>query len=480
MSSNCNIKICSGNTPKSEIVRWEAMKSKNTTKNVLEWMLEEAPFGIVPQILSFVGSRKLQVLSRLNKEWSRLVLSEETWQTLCADTGKWKVGDPKPQHSWLDLYRNSPCVPIDYDTVESALASISTTNLTPIDEGKRISIRLLLQPAEYVLNDSLVIRTLGSTQISVETLEEFPSKKKENLHREDSVNTVLIDGTAIVNANPGISDFGSISRSSLRGNNRRKAFTFQKLQNHFESAKRILRKSSCLPASFTVSADSIDSHTATMEFQGEHTLLCPIDEGHRLRRAKLILKSPKQNKPLFLVQEGLLHLKNIDLCHYSSGADIWRGNAALQLQPYVEPHLAATVVAIRQPTAVLTNVDIVSHSGRGIVAIDGGKVTAKKCRIHHCAATGLFVSGFASEATVEDCDIVSNGFGNHLSSRGVPPGHSGIFVSTGCVRIIHSNVSHNSLTGVTPAQSNNLSEVHIVTSTLIGNGTTTTTNGTAN
>ncbi len=457
------------------------MKSKNMTQNVLEWMLEEAPSGIVPQILSFVGSRKLQVLSRLNKEWSRLVLSEETWQTLCVDTGKWKVGDPKPQHSWLDLYCTSPCVPIDYDTVESALTSI-TTNLTPIDEGKRISIRLLLHPAEYVLNDSLVIRTLGSTQISVETLEEFPCQKKGNLHREDSVSTVLIDGTDIVNSNASISDFGSVSRSSLRGNNRRKAFTLQKLQNHFESAKRILKKSSCLPAIPTASADSTDSHTAAIEFQGEHTMLCPIDEGQKLRRAKLILKSPKQNKPLFLVQEGLLHLKNIDLCHYSSGADIWRGNAALQLQPYVEPHLAATVVAIRQPTVVLTNVDIVSHSGRGIVAIDGGKVTAKKCRIHHCAATGIFVSGFASEATVEECDIVSNGFGNRLSTRGVPPGHSGIFVSTGYVRIIHSNVSHNSLTGVTPAQSNNLSEVHIVTSTLIGNGTTTTTttNGTAN
>jgi hypothetical protein len=81
--------------------------------------------------------------------------------------------------------------------VESALTSI-TTNLTPIDEGKRISIRLLLHPAEYVLNDSLVIRTLGSTQISVETLEEFPCQKKGNLHREDSVSTVLIDGTDIV------------------------------------------------------------------------------------------------------------------------------------------------------------------------------------------------------------------------------------------------------------------------------------------
>jgi hypothetical protein len=183
--------------------------------------------------------------------------------------------------------------------------------------------------------------------------------------------------------------------------------------------------------------------------------------------------------PLLLVREGLLHLKNIDICHYSSGADIWRGNAALQLQPCVEPQLATTVVTVRQPTAVLHNVDIVSHSGRGVVAINGGKVTAKKCRIHHCAATGIFISGSASEAIVEECDVVYNGFGNRLSSRGVLSGHSGIFVSTGCVRIIHSNVSSNSLTGVTPAQSNNTSVVQIVTSTLIGNGTTTTVNATA-
>lgn len=473
MSSTSNDKICFGITLNIPIARWKGMKTKKITRNVLEWMVEEAPFGIVPQIFSFVGSRKLQALSRLNKEWRRLVLSEETWQTLCVDTGKWKVGDPQPPYSWLELYRTSPCVPIDYNTVESALAYI-TANLIPNDDGKRTSVRLLLHPAKYVLNDSLVIRSSGSTQITMETLEEFPCKKNENLQRGDSASTSLIKGSAIT-SNSNISGFGSISRSSPRVNNRRKAFTIQKLQNQFVSARSILRKSSCI----TASASGTDSRMAAMELQGEHTMLCPIDECENPRRAKLILKSPKQNMPLFLVQEGLLHLKNIDLCHYSSGADIWRGNAALQLQPRVEPHQATTVVTVRQPTAVLNNVDIVSHSGRGIVAIDGGKVTAKKCRIHHCAATGLFISGSASEATAEECDVVYNGFGNRLSSRGVPSGHSGIFVSTGCVRIIHSNVSHNSLTGVTPAQSNNTSVVHIVESSLIGNGTITAANATA-
>jgi hypothetical protein len=56
--------------------------------NVMEWLLEEAPTDVVPQILSFVGSRKLLALSTLNSKWRRTIMAEPTWQTLCEDTGK--------------------------------------------------------------------------------------------------------------------------------------------------------------------------------------------------------------------------------------------------------------------------------------------------------------------------------------------------------------------------------------------------------
>lgn len=425
--------------------------------------------GVVPQILSFLGSRKLLALSQVNTDWRRTVLSEETWHTLCVDTGKWKDGDPTP-HSWFELYRNSPCVPIDYNTVESALASVTaaaSTNNQVNDNGgdggslqESKVVRILLRPAEYVLNDSLVIDTTGSiTQITIETLEDFSC-------------STSMDDAPIVASLPIVhsSDF-----SHNRGNHRRKLFALQKLQNRFESVRRKLTKSSCLPtamASSNATAMGVDAFVPTFPADLINT---NGEQRQQLRRAKLILKTRKQNKPLIYVQEGLLHLKNIDLCHYSSGTDIWRGNAALQLQPLLDTQGIPSTTVIRQPTAILNNVDVMSQSGRGIVAIDGGRVIARKCRIHHCAATGLFVAGLGSEATVEDCDIVSNGVGNRLSSRGVAPGHSGIFVSQGYARVINSNVSHNSLTGISPAQSMNNSEVQIVNSTLIGNGTMTTT-----
>ena len=56
--------------------------------NIMEWISEEAPTDVVPQILSFVGSRKLVTLSTLNSKWRSIVLSEATWRTACEDTGK--------------------------------------------------------------------------------------------------------------------------------------------------------------------------------------------------------------------------------------------------------------------------------------------------------------------------------------------------------------------------------------------------------
>jgi hypothetical protein len=56
--------------------------------NVMEWLLDEAPIDLVPQILSFVGSRNLMGLSSLNSKWRRMIMAEPTWQTLCTDTGK--------------------------------------------------------------------------------------------------------------------------------------------------------------------------------------------------------------------------------------------------------------------------------------------------------------------------------------------------------------------------------------------------------
>lgn len=57
-------------------------------KNVLEWMNDDAPSELLPKILSFCGSRKLNALSRVNKRWNAVMRDDSVWRTLCEDTHK--------------------------------------------------------------------------------------------------------------------------------------------------------------------------------------------------------------------------------------------------------------------------------------------------------------------------------------------------------------------------------------------------------
>ncbi len=73
----------------------------------------------------------------------------------------------------------------------------------------------------------------------------------------------------------------------------------------------------------------------------------------------------------------------------------------------------------------LDSVDVTSWSGRGVVHVDGGHLKIKNSYIHDCAATGIYVGGSGSSATIEETDIVQNGKGNKKSRRGIGRGHSG-------------------------------------------------------
>ena len=77
------------------------------------------------------------------------------------------------------------------------------------------------------------------------------------------------------------------------------------------------------------------------------------------------------------------------------------------------------------PTVTLDSVDVSSSSGRGIVNIDGGHVKIKNSYIHDCAATGIYVGGSGSRASIERSDVICNGKGNRRNRRGIAAGHSG-------------------------------------------------------
>jgi hypothetical protein len=166
--------------------------------------------------------------------------------------------------------------------------------------------------------------------------------------------------------------------------------------------------------------------------------------------AVVVFESNKQNQPIFRVRQGIAHIKGLKLLHYCEGVDIWNGNAAIQVQSPFGPN--GRQIRIQPPsvvpTAYVSDCDIVSFSGRGIVNIDGGISYVDKCFIHNSAATGLYLGGRGSSIVMTETDIVENGNGNERNNRGVSRGHSGVYIEQGTATIRDCNISKNSLTGI--------------------------------
>ena len=367
-----------------------------------------------------------------------------------------------PPPSWLELYRNSPCVPVDYNTVESALAAVTSE-----DGEQHKTVRILLHPAKYILRESLIVRASGSAQVTIESLDISPRVSSHS---------------NIKSFNAASSSSGRCSPETCALSDNQRLSPSQHLTKKIGTMRRSLIRS-CLSnsAAFGDGVERAGNQTSIQNgrvpVRTSEDLQSTLDrtrqpEEYHSRRAELVFKTRKQNKPLIHVQKGLLNLKNMDLVHYSVGTDIWSGNTAIQLQPQygTDGRILPTAHPDIAPTAVLVSIDITSQSGRGIVSIDGGKCVAKKCRVHHCAATGLYVGGPGSEAALEQSDIICNGGGNLLSPRGIARGHSGLYVEQGYARVLDSNVSNNSLTGISAISLDN-AVLHIENSDLIGNGT---------
>jgi hypothetical protein len=167
----------------------------------------------------------------------------------------------------------------------------------------------------------------------------------------------------------------------------------------------------------------------------------------KVGRVWLVSKTRLRNEPIFRVLRGELVLKDLYLEHVSMGVDIWSGNAAIHVQPDNGETTHPSSAAAAKASAVLESVEVVSHSGRGIVALDGGHVQIKDSYIHDCAATGVFVGGDGSRADLNGVDVMDNGTGNQLFG-GITRGHSGIYIDKGVVNITNSNVSQNLGSGI--------------------------------
>jgi len=451
-------------------------------KNVLEWMKEDAPPELLPKLLSFCGSRKMNALSKVNKAWNDVMKDEAIWQVVCEDTHKWSNGDEIPS-SWSQFYKQNPVVPIDYDTVDAAFDAVSSGPLTESIENnvmhafreQRTSCRILLHPGPYFLRRPLVANVAGSAEVTIESIigseggcgmndPEHGMIWQQNYHKQQP----LASATSMEDCSDRGGGDTTPRQIAIVDELRPSTPTLRQI---FGSCGGRLSSSSAAFAGLDISSrsnvgivgcssDYEDASERSKAYRAAFRRQC--FRGPR-PTALVCLETRRQNEPAVRVRRGTLNLRGIKFLHYCEGTDIWNGNAAVQVQPAfgrngrpVRP--APPMVA---PTANVVDCDITSLSGRGLVNIEGGISHVSDCNIHDSAATGLYVGGAGSIATIERTDVVDNGVGNIRNPRrGVARGHSGVYVEQGLAKISDCNISRNTLTGVS-AISTEQARLHI-------------------
>ena len=454
--------------------------------NVMSWLHDEAPQDIIPKVLSYLGPQKHQVLSRLNKSWNKICLSEGVFRTLSEDYGKWEEGKDHfmtvmdneeqncesmevdddtcdyPNHCesklmfWRIFYTNNPIVPLDYPTIDHAISALGSYSRNHRAHEFDKSVRVLLAPGIHVVDNSIKVHLHGESIFTVETLHQprgSSSSSKGNNYI--SFNSTMFSKSYITRGNGrGIAPISPPrrERSHHRGSFRN---IFACRSDAGASDSNTEMDDAEAPVSSSSSALSNSSSFVSKLFD----------------KAVVVIKTKVENSPVFHISQGSIKLSNITMAHNCPGTDIWNGNTVVQVQPLllnnrpVRPRPGDKI-----PSAIIEDSTLTSVSGRGIVAIDGGHATIRKCLITNCAATGIYVGGAGSAALIEDSDIIHNGNGNEQSRRGIARGHSGVYLEQGIATLSNCNVSNNSLTGISAVSQTNAT-LTVQDTDLVGNGT---------
>ncbi|KAL7540834.1 hypothetical protein ACHAWF_006795 [Thalassiosira exigua] len=431
-------------------------------KNVLEWMRTDLPPELLPKVLSFCGSRRMKALAGVDRYWNEVAKDESVWRVVCEDTGKWSDGDEVPK-SWAHHYKQNPCVPIDYDTVEAALDAVSSGPLCESVENQvrqryreqRTSCRILLHPGPYFLRGPLVANVAAGAVVTIEAVggrerklgdHEHGTRWLLNYHEEGR------EGNGEPSTPAGPWDYPGSAAT------------------HKRPSSPTLRQifGSCGPRSSSSTSASVVDLSASDRGGGRD-----VDDGDQsANRAAfhkscfrgppcrptplLCLESKRDNEPLIRVRRGRVVLRGLKILHRCEGTDIWNGNAAVQVQRA----FGRNGRPLRSgdgpdggyvpPAADLDDCDVASLSGRGLVVIDGTSASVADCSFHDSAATGVYVGGAGSLCALVRTDVVDNGVGNSRAAngRGVARGHSGVYVEQGLADLRDCNVSGNTLTGI--------------------------------
>lgn len=197
---------------------------------------------------------------------------------------QWKDGDEVPA-SWRDLYQLSPCVPVDYSTVEAAYAAARA-------HAHHRSIRVLLRPGRYVVREALTLQNPRPMRVELATMEVPDSY-------------AFVDQTI------------PLAESSLEPARKRK--TTQSLRNiltcrsidHVDEGEDDMGSTlEFFEPSMLSNSNRIDSPTRR---SSSSSLTGPR------KRATLLLRTRRHNEPLIRVEQGTAILRNLELKHVSLG-----------------------------------------------------------------------------------------------------------------------------------------------------------------
>ena len=233
--------------------------------------------------------------------------------------------------------------------------------------------------------------------------------------------------------------------------------------------KALLKLILCTGTSYNDAAMEEDEESVVSEPECTTMQLPPVPT-----RATIVMRSSRLNQPAIRVQRGHFAAENLDIEHSSNGLDIWNGNAAIQIQPPQPEQRGPPPVLPREelPVANLSGLRVTSKSGRGVVTIDGGQLTLKDSSVYDCAATGVYIGGRGTQASLSTSDVLRNGLGSRGRARrngGIARNHSGIYLEQGVAEILDCNVSNNTLTGITAVSTDNATLL-LRDSDLQGNG----------
>jgi hypothetical protein len=402
--------LASIDTSSSSSETVNTVSSGQPQPDVMNFLIALCPEDVLPKILAFAGPQKTAALSKVNRVWRDVIAEDRTWRVLCEDLYKvcsylhclfqYSKNRNSIQKQNLSetrasrAYRTNSCCSSLAHPIRCV--TFLFRQWTP-EQATPVSWKHFYRKNPVVPTDYPSIHA---------ALTELSNGSEKKLRQDEKVRILV---------RPGLYDMPE-------------AVTVHATRRTIQVT---IEGMTYLPETFT------GSNKASLEFSDRN-----------LRRVTLVSKTRLRNEPLFRVIRGRLVLKNLSLQHMSSGCGVGSGNSAILVQPSdAEESILRLPRSMPKAAAVVKSVEVVSKSGRGVVALDGGCLLIKDSYIHNCAATGVYVGGHACRVHLEAVDVTENGDGNHLIG-GIRRGHSGMCIEQGVVSLSDCNVSLNSASGI--------------------------------